>query len=118
MQNGCYRIFQNINIFKNRLIINHSEKKTSNITIPVVNELIASDICNTDVDVLTSDSFFNKDEVISDNMEQNLVDINDLKKQLEHETAKLASSFHNELSMNRTHVQKPLLILLVCLSTK
>lgn len=37
-----------------------------------------------------------------DNTEQNLVD---LKKQLQHEAAKFASSFYNELSMNRMHVQ-------------
>lgn len=54
--------------------------------------------------VLSSDSFGSENELINDfnNTEQNLVD---LREQLLHETAKFVSSFYNELSMHRRHVQ-------------
>jgi len=108
MQNNCYRIFQNIKLFKNHLIVHHSQdnKKSSNVRIQPVVDLSVNDndSANGDVDVSTSDSFICEDEFISDldNAESNFVD---LKKQLQHETAKFASSFYNELSMNRKHVQ-------------
>jgi len=108
MQNNCYRIFQNIRLFKNHLIVHHSpdNKKSSNVRIPVADLSVVNDndSANGDVDVSTSDSFICEDEFISDldNAESNFID---LKKQLQHETAKFASSFYNELSMNRKYVQ-------------
>jgi len=69
---------------------------------PDADLLVVSDnnSANGDVDVSTSDSFICEDEFISDldNAEGNFID---LKKQLQHETAKFASTFYNELSMNR-----------------
>lgn len=107
MQNDCYRIFQNINIFKSHLISNHSEDNQISLNVSI----LAADLSTTnyngkkdDFGVPTSDSFVSEDEFIYhfDNTEQNLVD---LKEQLLHESAKFTSSFYNELSMNRTHVQ-------------
>jgi len=106
MQNDCYRIFQNINVFKNHLIIDHSEdnqKSLNVLRISAVDIPAPSDNSNRNFD-LTSDSLESEQKFINDfdNTEQNLID---LKKQLQHEVAKFVSSFYNELSMNRTHVQ-------------
>jgi len=101
--------FFNIRVFKNHLIVQHSQdnKKSLNVRIQPVADLSVvndNDSASRDVDVSTSNSFICEDEFIFDldNAEGNFID---LKKQLQHETAKFASSFYNELSMNRKHVQ-------------
>lgn len=90
------------------MIADHSKgnEKSSNVRIQPVAELAVSDndSDNANFDVSVSDSFICEDEFICnlDNVEGNLID---LRKQLRHEAAKFASSFYNELSMNRRHVQ-------------
>lgn len=85
MQNDCYRIFQNLKLFKNHLIADHSKgnEKSSNLRIQPVAELAVSDndSDNGNFDVSASDSFICEDEFICnlDNVEGNLID---LRKQL------------------------------------
>lgn len=111
MQNDCLRIFQTIQLFKKHLIADHlkTNETSSNVRIiqPTADLSAASnnDRNNEDSDVSVSNSFLCEDEFICDldNAEGNLMF--DLKKQLQHKAAKLVSSFYNETSMNRKHVQ-------------
>lgn len=50
MQNNCYRIFQNIKLFKNHLIVDHSvgNKNSSNVRIQSIADISAINDNNSD----------------------------------------------------------------------
>lgn len=98
MQNNCYRIFQNIKLFKNHLIADHSvgNKNSSNVRIQPIADISAINDNNSDngeFDVSASSSFVKMKLICDlDNAEGNIIDF---KKQLRYEAAKFASNFYN-----------------------
>lgn len=108
MQTACNRIFQTIKGFKSHLINNHAEDNQCFFDAqiqPTADFSSTDDNDSWDFNVSTFDSsFVIEDEFLLnlDNIEENLVYF---KERLRHESATFASTFYNETSMNRRHVQ-------------
>lgn len=106
-QNDCNRIFHNIHIFKRHLITDHSQDNERSFdfqTELAINVSTAFNDHNRDIDIPPSNLLLCEDERTSDcdNINDILID---LKERFKHEAAKFTSSFYNELSMSRIHVQ-------------